>query len=167
AQILGSAQFQGSVLAGNPGGTTTLAQPGMNGRVYLAGNLIHTGTGGYELHSYPFDGDLPDCTATPGPATGSPTPASTSPATITPASTSPTSPTSPTSTTPTSTTPTSVSPTSTGPTPTGDQADGGGGELPHTGMDGGSLVLGLVGLVLVGLGGAIAVLAARGRRGRD
>lgn len=68
AQILGSAQFQGSVLAGNPGGTTTIAQAGMNGRVYLAGNLVHTGTGGYEIHSYPFDGDLPECKVTPSPS---------------------------------------------------------------------------------------------------
>ncbi|MFD5436857.1 choice-of-anchor A family protein [Kitasatospora sp. NPDC127067] len=119
AQILGSAQFQGSVMAGNPGGTTTIAQPGMNGRVYLAGNLIHTGTGGYEIHSYPFDGDLPDCVVTPSPSptspTPSPSPTSPSPTSPSPTSPSPTSP-SPTSPSPTSPTPTSPSPTS--PTPT-------------------------------------------------
>ncbi|MFJ8474631.1 choice-of-anchor A family protein, partial [Kitasatospora sp. NPDC094011] len=121
AQILGSAQFQGSVLAGNPGGTTTLAQPGMNGRVYLAGNLIHTGTGGYELHSYPFDGDLPDCKVTPSPSptssspSASPTSSSPSPTSPSPTSPSPTSP-SPTSPSPTSPSPTSPSPTSPSPT---------------------------------------------------
>ncbi|SOB84381.1 LPXTG-motif cell wall anchor domain-containing protein/choice-of-anchor A domain-containing protein [Streptomyces sp. 1331.2] len=112
AQILGSAQFQGSVLAGNPGGTTTIAQAGMNGRVYLAGNLIHTGTGGYEIHSYPFDGDLPECTVTPSP---SPTSSSPSPTSPSPTSPSPTSP-SPTSPSPTSPSPTSPSPTSSSPT---------------------------------------------------
>lgn len=121
AQILGSAQFQGSVLAGNPGGTMTLAQPGMNGRVYLAGNLIHTGTGGYELHSYPFDGDLPDCKVTPSPSptssspSASPTSSSPSPTSPSPTSPSPTSP-SPTSPSPTSPSPTSPSPTSPSPT---------------------------------------------------
>ncbi|MEV7599165.1 choice-of-anchor A family protein [Kitasatospora sp. NPDC089797] len=121
AQILGSAQFQGSVLAGNPGGTMTIAQPGMNGRVYLAGNLIHTGTGGYELHSYPFDGDLPDCRVTPSPSpsssspSASPTSPSASPTSPSPTSPSPTSP-SPTSPSPTSPSPTSPSPTSPSPT---------------------------------------------------
>jgi LPXTG-motif cell wall-anchored protein len=49
------------VLAGNPEGVTTLSQPGMNGRVYLAGGLIQEGMGGYELHAYEFTGDLPLC----------------------------------------------------------------------------------------------------------
>ncbi|MEU4113858.1 choice-of-anchor A family protein [Kitasatospora sp. NPDC028055] len=114
-QILGSAQFQGSVMAGNPGSTTTLAQPGINGRVYLAGNLIHTGTGGYEIHSYPFDGDLPDCRVTPSPSPTSPSPTSPSPTSPSPTSPSPTSP-SPTSPSPTSPSPTSPSPTSPSPT---------------------------------------------------
>jgi choice-of-anchor A domain-containing protein/LPXTG-motif cell wall-anchored protein len=61
ATITGGAQFQGSVLAGNPEGVTTLSQPGMNGRVYLAGGLIQEGMGGYELHAYEFTGDLPLC----------------------------------------------------------------------------------------------------------
>ncbi|WP_231977796.1 choice-of-anchor A family protein [Streptomyces sp. TLI_053] len=114
AQILGSAQFQGSVLAGNPGGTTTISQPGMNGRVYLAGNLIHTGTGGYELHSYPFDGDLPECDVTPSPSPTSPSPSPTSP---TPTPTETTTSPAPTSPTPTTTSPTPT-PTPTSPTPT-------------------------------------------------
>lgn len=59
-RLTGGAQFQGSMMAGNPAGTTTISTPGMNGRVYLAGNLVQEGSGGYELHSYPFDGDLPD-----------------------------------------------------------------------------------------------------------
>lgn len=191
AQILGSAQFQGSVLAGNPGGTTTIAQPGLNGRVYLAGNLIHTGTGGYEIHSYPFDGDLPECrTPSPSPTSPSPTSPSPSPTSPTPTSPTPTSPT-PTSPTPTSPTPTSPSPTSPGPTspsptasttspsassstsgagpaptshhPSGHHT-GGGGELPSTGAGNAPVVFGLAGAALLGLGG-LAVLAAR-RRGR-
>ncbi|MFB7615309.1 choice-of-anchor A family protein [Kitasatospora sp. NPDC056181] len=118
ARILGSAQFQGSVMAGNAGGTTTIAQAGFNGRVYLAGNLIQTGTGGYEIHSYPFDGDLPDCDVTPSPSPTSPSPSPTSPS---PSPTSP-SPTSPSPTSPTShpTSPHPTSPTShpTSPRPT-------------------------------------------------
>ncbi|MFJ8627229.1 choice-of-anchor A family protein [Kitasatospora sp. NPDC093550] len=117
AQILGSAQFQGSVLAGDRGGVTTIAQAGMNGRVYLAGDLIHTGTGGYEIHSYPFDGDLPECgVPSPSPTSSSPSP-STSPSpspSPTPTSSKPTSP----SPSPTSSKPTSPSPTPTSPSPT-------------------------------------------------
>ncbi|MFF7988406.1 choice-of-anchor A family protein [Kitasatospora xanthocidica] len=191
AQILGSAQFQGSVMAGNPGGTTTIAQPGLDGRVYLAGNLIHTGTGGYEIHSYPFDGDLPECTVTPSPSptstSPSPSPTSPSPTSPSPTSPSPTSP-SPTSPTPTSPTPTSPSPTSptpsshspsagastssAGPAPTSHHPTrqptshhpGGGGELPSTGAGNAPVVFGLAGVGLLGLGG-LAVMAAR-RRGR-
>ncbi|MFE6053558.1 choice-of-anchor A family protein [Kitasatospora sp. NPDC056446] len=189
AQILGSAQFQGSVLAGNPGGTTTIAQPGMNGRVYLAGNLVHTGTGGYEIHSYPFDGDLPECTVSPSPSptSSSPSPSSSptspSPTSPTPTSPSPTSP-SPTSPAPTSPSPTSPSPTSpsgsatspsgsassssTGPGPTSHHPTshhpGPGGELPSTGAGNAPVVFGLAGVGLLGLGG-LAVMAAR-RRGR-
>ncbi|MEV7601846.1 choice-of-anchor A family protein [Kitasatospora sp. NPDC089797] len=184
AEITGSAQFQGSVMTGNPDSTITLSQPGINGRIYLAGNLLQTSSGGgYELHSYPFDGDLPDCSATPGPtpapATGSPTPAAPSP--TSPASTAAATAT-PASASTTATDPATASPSAGGttpsaadPSPTGDQAGGdqagsdgdGSGELPHTGMDGSSLVFGLVGLALIGLGGAVAVVAARGRRRRD
>ncbi|MFF7589519.1 choice-of-anchor A family protein [Kitasatospora purpeofusca] len=114
AQILGSAQFQGSVMAGNPAGTTTITMPGMNGRVYLAGNLVQNGSGGYEIHSYPFDGDLPDCEVTPSPSPTSPSPSPTSP-TPTPTPTETTTSPAPTSPTPT---PTSPTPTPTSPTPT-------------------------------------------------
>ncbi|MFD5463559.1 choice-of-anchor A family protein [Kitasatospora sp. NPDC127059] len=190
ARILGSAQFQGAVLAGNPGGTTTLAQPGVNGRVYLAGNLIHTGTGGYEIHSYPFDGDLPDCKVTPSPTPTSPSPSPTSPSPTSPSPTSP-SPTSPSPTSPSPTSPSPTSPSPTSPSPTSPSASatspsaststssghpaptshhptghhpGGGGELPSTGAGDAPVVFGLAGVGLLGLGG-LAVLAAR-RRGR-
>jgi len=76
ATITGGAQFQGSVLAGNPAGVTTLSSPGMNGRVYLAGGLVQEGSGGYELHAYDFTGDLPVCDTTSEPS-GSATPTTT------------------------------------------------------------------------------------------
>ncbi|MGW6916820.1 choice-of-anchor A family protein [Kitasatospora sp. NPDC054939] len=125
-RLLGGAQFQGSVMAGNTAGTTTIAMPGLNGRVYLAGNLIHTGTGGYEIHSYPFDGDLPDCATTPSPTatttsgspTSSPTTPTSSPTTPTSSPTTPTSsPTTPTSS-PTSPTSSPTRPTSSPTRPT-------------------------------------------------
>ncbi|WP_224283866.1 choice-of-anchor A family protein [Streptomyces sp. LS1784] len=177
ARILGSAQFQGSVMAGNPGGTTTIAQPGMNGRVYLAGNLIRTGTGGYEIHSYPFDGDLPDCAVTPSPSPTAPSPSPTSPSPTSPSPTAP-SPTSSSSTSPSPMSPAPTSPSagattsSAGPAPTGHHPTdepaghhpGGGGELPSTGADNAPVVFGLAGVGLLGLG-ALAVLAVR-RRGR-
>ncbi|MFF0391388.1 choice-of-anchor A family protein [Kitasatospora sp. NPDC004615] len=68
ATITGGAQFQGSVMAGNPAGTVTLSNPGTNGRVYLAGNLVQGGTAGTELHAYPFNGDLPTCGQSPSPS---------------------------------------------------------------------------------------------------
>lgn len=117
AQVRGSAQFQGSILAGNPGGTTTISQAGINGRVYLAGNLVHTGTGGYEIHSYPFDGDLPECGTTPSPSPSDSSSPSPSPS---PSPTSPTNSPSPSpspSPTATSTSPTAT-PTSPSPSPT-------------------------------------------------
>ncbi|MFE3503377.1 choice-of-anchor A family protein [Kitasatospora sp. NPDC059160] len=196
AQINGSAQFQGAVMAGNPGSTTTLAQPGINGRVYLAGNLIHTGTGGYEIHSYPFDGDLPDCRVTPSPTPTSPSPTSPSPTSPSPTSPSPTSPSptspSPTSPSPTSPSPTSPSPTSPRPTPTSPSASttsasassstSSAGPAPtshhpsghHPGGHGELPSTGagnapvVFGLAGVGLLGlgGLAVLAARRRRGR-
>lgn len=88
AAIRGSAQFQGSVLAGRAAGTTTIAAPGLNGRVYLAGGLIQEGSGGYELHAYPFTGVLPICT-TPTPTTSAPTATPTTPS-PTPTTPSPT-----------------------------------------------------------------------------
>ncbi|MFJ3787068.1 choice-of-anchor A family protein [Kitasatospora sp. NPDC090091] len=184
ARLLGGAQFQGSVMAGNPASTTTIAMPGVNGRVYLAGNLVQTGSGGYEIHSFPFDGDLPDCTATPSPSPTSPAP---SPTSSSPSPTSTTTSPKPTTTSPkpTSPRPTSPSPTRTGSgsssaSPTGatthptshrptshrptSGSPTGGAELPSTGGGNAPVVLGLAGAGLLALGG-LGVLAAR-RRGR-
>lgn len=61
----GTGQFQGSVLVGNQASTTTVTIPGMNGRFFTTGSLLHTssatGGGGQEIHAYPFEGDLPGC----------------------------------------------------------------------------------------------------------
>ncbi|MER6722436.1 choice-of-anchor A family protein [Streptomyces halstedii] len=77
-RLRGAAQFQGSVLVGDPSSMTTLSMSGTNGRFYTAGSLTHTSeaqSGGQELHAYPFEGDLPGCDegSTPEP-TGSPDP---------------------------------------------------------------------------------------------
>jgi choice-of-anchor A domain-containing protein len=68
----GLPQFQGSILAGNPDGITNIDTPGVNGRVALAGDLVHSGDGA-ELHNYPFDGQLPGCAPTQPPTTETPT----------------------------------------------------------------------------------------------
>jgi choice-of-anchor A domain-containing protein len=47
----GSAQLPGSLLVGATPSTTTVSGVGTNGRVYVAGDLVHAGG---ELHSYPF-----------------------------------------------------------------------------------------------------------------
>ncbi|MFZ3500494.1 choice-of-anchor A family protein [Streptomyces sp. 5.8] len=62
-QLVGSGQFQGSVLVGEQASRTTVTLPGTNGRFFTTGELVHTSTGGggQEIHAYPFDGDLPDC----------------------------------------------------------------------------------------------------------
>ncbi|WP_181771232.1 choice-of-anchor A family protein [Amycolatopsis pittospori] len=109
-KIAGGAQFQGSVLIGDPGSTATVTASGMNGRFFTTGTLVHsseaTGGGGQEFHNYPFTGDLPECGSTP---TTSPTSSSSSSSSN---STSPTSTTTTSSITTTSTTTTSSSPTS-------------------------------------------------------
>ncbi len=51
----GAAQLPGSLLVPTAPSTTTLSGLGTNGRILVAGDLVHTGTG--ELHAYPF---LPD-----------------------------------------------------------------------------------------------------------
>ncbi|MEV5685901.1 MULTISPECIES: choice-of-anchor A family protein [unclassified Streptomyces] len=65
--LAGTGQFQGSVLIGNPASEATVSLPGVNGRFFTTGSLTHTssasGGGGQEFHAYPFDGDLPDCSA--------------------------------------------------------------------------------------------------------
>ncbi|KZB88609.1 choice-of-anchor A family protein [Amycolatopsis regifaucium] len=123
-KIAGGAQFQGSVLIGEPGSTATVTASGMNGRFFTTGSLVHTseatGGGGQEFHAYPFTGDLPDCvttpTTTPSSSTSSSSP-SISPTTATSTTTSssssvPTSSTSSSSTSRPTTTTTGSSSTS-------------------------------------------------------
>ncbi|WP_052120487.1 choice-of-anchor A family protein [Amycolatopsis sp. MJM2582] len=116
-KIAGGAQFQGSVLIGEPGSTATVTASGMNGRFFTTGSLVHsseaTGGGGQEFHAYPFDGDLPECGSTPTTTPSSSSPSSSSSSSSSSATTSSSSTsTSPTSTTTTSPTSTSSSPTS-------------------------------------------------------
>ncbi|MFI6286007.1 SpaA isopeptide-forming pilin-related protein [Streptomyces sp. NPDC051018] len=63
--LKGTGQFQGSILVGHQPSATTVTLPGINGRFFTAGSVLHTsvvgGGGGQEFHAYPFDGDLPDC----------------------------------------------------------------------------------------------------------
>ena len=138
-QLIGSGMFQGSVLAGNPGGTTTVTLPGTNGRFFTAGDLVHgssagQGGGGQEFHSYPFTGDLPSCDETPEPTTTTTTTpdarpsTTTSTTTTTPTTGNPTTTTydrattTSTSTTEPTTTPTTAT-TTTGPTSTTPTSD--------------------------------------------
>lgn len=127
-KIAGGAQFQGSVLIGEPGSTATVTASGMNGRFFTTGTLVHTseatGGGGQEFHAYPFDGDLPECGSTPtttpstsaSTSTSSSSSSSSSATTSTSTTTSSTTTSSTTSTSPTSATSTSVTSTSTAPT---------------------------------------------------
>ena len=177
--LVGTGMFQGSVLAGNPAGTTTVTLPGTNGRFFTAGNLVHgasTGPGsGQEFHAYPFTGDLPSCDEEPEPTTTTPT---------TPATSTTTTSTTPTTTEPTitSTAPTTTEPSTTGPsgttapatattTPTTSTSSAtpapapttpGNGSLPDTGTDIGP-ILGLGALLLTG-GTALVLLTTRRRR---
>ncbi|QXV57612.1 choice-of-anchor A family protein [Amycolatopsis sp. TNS106] len=124
-KIAGGAQFQGSVLIGEPGSTATITASGMNGRFFTTGSLVHTseatGGGGQEFHAYPFNGDLPECvsspTTTPSSSSSSSSSASSSSSTTT-SSSSATTTSSSTTTSPTSVTSTSTAPTSTTPTST-------------------------------------------------
>ncbi|MFI2074026.1 MULTISPECIES: choice-of-anchor A family protein [Streptomyces] len=65
ADFHGTGQFQGSVLAGERSGESTVTVPGVNGRFFTAGSLTHTsaptGGGGQAFHAYPFTGELPEC----------------------------------------------------------------------------------------------------------
>jgi choice-of-anchor A domain-containing protein len=54
--VSGQAQLPGSLLVPTAPSTTTLSGQGTNGRIMVAGNLVHTGSG--ELHAYPFLPDL-------------------------------------------------------------------------------------------------------------
>jgi hypothetical protein len=53
--IGGQAQLPGTLLVPTAPSTTTLAGAGTNGRVLVAGDLVHTGAG--QLHAYPFLSD--------------------------------------------------------------------------------------------------------------
>lgn len=111
AALTGSGMFQGSVLVGNPAGTTTVTLPGTNGRFFTAGDLVHgssAGQGsGQEFHAYPFVGDLPSCHGKPEPTT-----------TTTAPTTSTTSPTPTTTTTPATASSTTTTPTTSNPATT-------------------------------------------------
>ncbi|MBN9739696.1 hypothetical protein DMP23_01030 [Amycolatopsis sp. A1MSW2902] len=114
-KIAGQAQFQGSVLVGNPASDTTVTASGTNGRFFTAGNLLHTSegaAGGQEFHAYPFTGDLPDCNA-PTTSSTAPTSATSTSSSTTTSSTEPTSSTSSTTTEPTSSTSSSTTSSST------------------------------------------------------
>ncbi|RSM79754.1 hypothetical protein DL991_13215 [Amycolatopsis sp. WAC 01375] len=116
-KIAGGAQFQGSVLIGEPGSTATITASGMNGRFFTTGSLVHTseatGGGGQEFHAYPFDGDLPECVSAP-----TMTPSSSTSSSSSSSSSTSTSPTSSSTTTSSSSTTTSSSATSTSTTAT-------------------------------------------------
>ncbi|AMM09223.1 choice-of-anchor A domain-containing protein [Streptomyces albidoflavus] len=64
--LTGAAELEGSVLVGQPASVTTLSLAAVNGRLYTAGSLTHTSageSGGQRLRASPFDGELPDCSA--------------------------------------------------------------------------------------------------------
>nr|WP_031468009.1 choice-of-anchor A family protein [Sciscionella sp. SE31] len=124
-RIAGGAQFQGSVLVGNPASETTVTASGTNGRFFTTGSLTHAsppgGGGGEEFHAYPFDGDLPSCETTPTTTTTEPTTSTTTEPTTTttgPGGTSEPTTTEPTTTEPTTTEPSTTEPSTTRPTTT-------------------------------------------------
>ena len=111
--LAGNTQFQGTVLVGAPGSTTTDPYPGLNGRMYTVGNLVQTGSGGAEIHAYPFDGTLPSC-ATVTPTTTTTVAPTTTTSTVAPTTTTTTTTVAPrTTTTVAPTTTTTVAPTTT------------------------------------------------------
>ncbi|MEU3355639.1 choice-of-anchor A family protein [Streptomyces sp. NPDC037389] len=66
-RLTGGGQLDGTVLVGRRSSVTRVTLPGINGRFFTAGSLIHEsgpGAGGQALHAYPFDGSLPDCGTT-------------------------------------------------------------------------------------------------------
>ncbi|GAA1327236.1 hypothetical protein GCM10020360_14060 [Nonlabens tegetincola] len=76
AVTIGStAQFPGTVLVANPASTTTVQVPGTNGRMWVAGDLIHN-LAGAEFHALPFlDDEVFGCDPTPtDPTPTDPTP---------------------------------------------------------------------------------------------
>ncbi|MEM1192792.1 MAG: Ig-like domain-containing protein, partial [Pseudomonadota bacterium] len=56
-ELLGSAQFYGSILIGDPDSTTTFGYSGHNGRFITAGDLIQDRLGS-EFHNFEFDPDF-------------------------------------------------------------------------------------------------------------
>ncbi|WP_433263242.1 choice-of-anchor A family protein [Actinosynnema sp. CS-041913] len=153
----GTAQFQGSVLVGNPSSMTTVTVPGTNGRFFTTGSLTHGGpaNNGQEIHAYPFNGDLPGCAA---PTTTTTTTTTTSE----PTTTGPTTGTTTEPTQPTTTSESTGSATSgTAPTTTS-HVDGGSGDLAETGANVGWVVV-IGGLLLVA-GTSLLVLVSRRRR---
>ncbi|MFC4337339.1 choice-of-anchor A family protein [Salininema proteolyticum] len=56
----GDGEFFGTVLVGNAASTSTVSVPGLSGRFYTAGNLVHKGEDA-QFHAYPFEGELPGC----------------------------------------------------------------------------------------------------------
>ncbi|WP_051913136.1 choice-of-anchor A family protein [Kutzneria albida] len=157
--IGGLSQFQGSILVGNPGSTTTVTSPGTAGRLFTTGSLTHGGSTnkGQELHAYPFTGDLPTCAGPPTTTT------TTTPPTTTPTSTSTSTPTSTPTTSgtsdSTSTTPSLPLTTTTNVAPPVDSDSSSG--LASTGADVGWLTL--IGALFV-IGGALVTVLVRRRR---
>ncbi|NUT90393.1 MAG: choice-of-anchor A family protein [Saccharothrix sp.] len=157
-ELAGGAQFQGSVLVGNPASMTTVTMPGVNGRFFTTGSLTHGGSGGgtgNEFHAYPFTGDLPACgivTTTTEPTTTTDSTTTTTDSTTTTAST----------TTTTASTTTTSDTTTTAPTTTTTTPLAGGGELAGTGRELATFLL--VGGLLVLGGTALLTLVARRRR---
>ncbi|WP_203968157.1 DUF5979 domain-containing protein, partial [Sediminihabitans luteus] len=66
----GDTQLPGSILIGNPASTASIGFSGTNGRIYAAGDLVHTGSvfnlTGLEYHSFPFTGALGCVQTLPG-----------------------------------------------------------------------------------------------------
>src|SRR6185312_8130158 len=56
--VTGTAQVPGSILVPNAQSTTEISAAGTNGRILVAGDLEHTGSGGNEMHAYPLIGAL-------------------------------------------------------------------------------------------------------------
>jgi choice-of-anchor A domain-containing protein len=162
-EVTGGAQLPGSILVGNPASTTTLSIAGTNGRIEVAGDLIHRSPAGtqtgVETHAYPFSSEI-DCLTPPTTTTTAP-PTTTTPVPTTPVPTTPV-PTTPVPTTDTPTTP-PVTPTDT-PTaapsvsPTEPAAPA---ELAESGSPAGAMLA--IGAALMGAG-ALTAFTARRRR---
>jgi len=140
----------GSTLVGNPASTATVITAGYNGRFYATGNIVHGSTsssGGEEFHSYPFDGDLPECA--PPATTTTTTISSTTSSTTGPTTTGPV-------TTAATTTTAAAGPATTSEVSSGTTSAGG---IPATG--GRPAPVGLLALSAVVAGGGLVVLGRR------